>query len=52
MESRGNSDDVGNRVECSDLVEMNVILRNVMDFGFRLGQSLKAGQGPLAYRTR
>jgi hypothetical protein len=51
MEGRGSSDDVGNGVERSDLVEVDLIFANMVDFGFGFSQSLKADQCPIAYRS-
>ena len=51
MEGRGNSDDVGNGIERSDFVEVDLIFPNMVDFGFRFSQSVKADQCPIAYRS-
>jgi len=43
MERRGDPDDVGNGVQCADLMKMNLIFPKVVDFGFCFGQSPEAG---------
>ena len=42
------SDDVGNRIERTDLVEMHLINLSMMDLRFSLGQPSKACQRPIA----